>query len=408
MIDYAGRIEVLRPWLREKLFLGLTMTEYIKGLITPFNIVAGSILLVGLPFIVLRFTEGLTAVTSASDAQPWGLFLSWGLFCGVPLSATGFVLGSAVYIFGLKEYHPVVKNAILIGLLGYFFAIVFLLIDLGRPWRIVYPMFVSYGPASVMFLVAWHVALYLSCQALEFLPSTFEWLGLKTLRKWALQLIIGLTIFGVILSTLHQSALGAMFLLMPGKLHPLWYTPYMPWLFFVSSIAAGLSMVIVVSALTQRFFKHAADAHYLASLDNITLGLGKAASFVLFTYFGLKLIGVAHGHHWNLLTTSWGYWFLVELFIFVLLPAFLFDLGRQKKNVGLVQLTALLTIIGVIINRLNVSLIAFNWDLPGRELFYWKEFIVVITIITVEVLAYRWIVSRMPVLREHPDYKGEH
>ena len=176
MTENLRKISLL-PWAREKLFLGMNVGEYIRKLITPFNILATLIILPGLYFVVLRFTQGLSAVTGASDIQPWGLFLSWGLFAGVPLSATGFVLGSAFYLFGLKEYYPVVKNAILLGFLGYLFAVVFLLIDLGRPWRIYYPMFVSYGPASVMFLVAWHVALYLSVQALEFSPSFFEWLG---------------------------------------------------------------------------------------------------------------------------------------------------------------------------------------------------------------------------------------
>jgi len=302
----------------------------------------------------------------------------------------------------------VVKNAILVGFLGYLFAVIFLLIDLGRPWRLPYPMLVSFGTASVLFLVAWHVALYLSCQFLEFFPSISEWAGWKTLRKWALQIMIGLTIFGVMLSTLHQSALGAMFLLSPGKLHPLWYSPYMPALFFISAIAAGLCVVIFVSLLTKRFLRDGAGSDYLTSLDKITLGLGKAASFVLLTYFGLKMIALAHGHHWNLLGTSWGAWFLVEILVFVLLPSFLFLFATQRRKVGLVQFTAILTIIGVIINRLNVSLIALNWELADRELFYWKEFLIVIGVITIEILVYRWIVNRMPVLREHPDYKGEH
>ncbi len=403
MIDYVGKTDTRRFWVREKLFLGLTLNEYIKGLITPFNVVAGLIVLTGLYFIVLRFTQGLGAVTSASNVQPWGLFLSVGLFSGVPLSATGYVLGSAVFLFGLKKYHPVVKNAILIGFLGYFFAVVFLLTDLGRPWKIYTPMFVSYGPASVLFLVAWHVSLYLTCQFFEFSPELFEWLGLRNLRQWASKLIIALTIFGVILSTLHQSALGAMFLLMPEKLHPLWYSPYLPWLFFTSSIAAGLSMVIVVSALNKRFFKDQADHHYLASIDNITLGLGKAAAYVLVTYFALKVIAIAHGNHWDLLATPWGDWYLVELLIFVLLPCLLFLFGVQNERVGLVRFTALLTIVGIYVNRINVSLIALNWQLPHRELFNWREFTIVVAILTMEVLVYRWIVTRMPILREYPE-----
>jgi len=408
MNEYAKQTHIFRSWIIDRIFLGLTLGEYIKRLITPFNIGAGIIVLVGLVLIGIRFTQGLGAVTSASQEQPWGLFLAWGLFSGVPLSATGFVLGTAVYIFGLKEYHPVVKNAILIGFLGYLFAVIFLLVDLGRPWRLPYPMFVSFGTASVLFLVAWHVALYLSCQFLEFVPSICEWGGWKSLRKWALAMTIGLTIFGIILSTLHQSALGAMFLLAPGKLHPLWYSPYIPALFLISAIAAGLCLVILASLLSKWFLKKQADPAYLASLDKITLGLGTASSFVLITYFAVKIIALAHGDHWNLLLTPYGNLFLVELFIFALLPAFLFAFAGRRGKVGLVQFTALLTIIGVVINRLNVSLFAINWQLPHREFFNWKEFLILLAIVTIQILVYRWIVNRMPVLREHPEYKGEH
>lgn len=218
---------------------------------------------------------------------------------------------------------------------------------------------------------------------------------------------IGLTILGIILSTLHQSALGAMFLLAPGKLHPLWYTPYLPWLFLVSAIATGISAVIVVTALNVRFLKQKADFHYLASVDRITVGLGKAASLVLASYFALKVIALAHGDHWGLLNTPYGYWYGVEMIGFVLTPCILFAVGGKAKNVGLVRFTALLTVIGVIINRLNVSIIAFNWNLPGRELFSPKEVVIVVSVLTIEVLVYRWIVNRMPVLRDHPDYVEE-
>ncbi|MFQ5996118.1 MAG: NrfD/PsrC family molybdoenzyme membrane anchor subunit [Dehalococcoidales bacterium] len=408
MGEYVKQINTTQSWARERLFLGLSLTEYTKRLITPFNIMAGFIITAGLVLLVIRFSQGLGAVTAASQDQPWGLFLAWGLFSGVPLSATGFVLGTAVYLFGLKEYRPVVKNAILLGFLGYLFAVIFLLVDLGRPWRLPYPMFISFGTASVLFLVAWHVALYLSCQFLEFFPSIGEWGGWKTLRRWALAITIGLTVLGVILSTLHQSALGAMFLLAPGKLHPLWYSPYIPALFLISAIAAGICVVIFVSLLSKHFLREQADPEYLASLDNITLGLGTGAFFVLITYFALKVIALAHGNHWDLLNTPFGYWFLVEVLIFVLLPCCLFAYGGRKKKVGLVQFTAVFAIIGIIINRLNVSLIALNWNLPHRELFGWREFFIVLMIVTIQILVYRWIVVRMPVLREHPEYKGEH
>jgi Ni/Fe-hydrogenase subunit HybB-like protein len=311
-----------------------------------------------------------------------------------------------VYLFGLRQYHSLVRLAILTGFLGYLFAVIFLLLDLGRPWRLPYPMFVAFGTTSVLFLVAWHVALYLSVQFIEFCTAIFEWLDFKTLRRYAERLTIGATIFGVILSTLHQSALGAMFLLAPGKLHPLWYSPFIPVFFFVSSIAGGISVVIVASILCSRFLPHRADHHFTKNLDELTLGLGKAASLVLITYFALKWIGVAHGNHWNLLNSSWGYWFLLEIFIFVLLPCFLYAFGVRDNNVGLVRFTGFLTIIGILFNRITVSLIAFNWNLPHREIPHWKEFIIVFTILTISILTFRWIVNRMPVLREHPEYAG--
>jgi len=400
--------EIITYWIRDKLFLGLTLKEYLKTLITPLNIFAGTIVFAGLILILMRFIFGLEAVTDASNVQPWGLFLTWGLFTGVPFSGSGFVLGTAVYIFGLRKYQPIVKNAILLGFLGYFFAVIFLMIDLGRPWRIYYPMFVSFGTASIMFLVAWHVALYLSVQFLEFSPSILAWLDQRKLRKIAVSMTLGLTIFGVMLSTLHQSALNAMFLLTPGKVHPLWYTSYLPWLAFISAIAAALALMIVVGKLTVVFMKDRASPQYLASIDDITLGLGRACSLTLFTYVGLRLISVTHEGAWKYfdLNSPFTHWFLVEILLLGILP-FVFYYGVQKKNVGIVQVAGAFAMLGIALNRFNLVYITFNWHIPHRELFYWKEVLIVIAVVIIEILVYRWIVNRLPVLRDHPDYAGD-
>ncbi|UCG11677.1 MAG: polysulfide reductase NrfD, partial [Deltaproteobacteria bacterium] len=371
MSEHVGRATIIQAWVRERIFLGSTLKEYIKGLIKPFNIVAGIIILVGLPVLFMRITQGLGAVTHASHDQPWGLFLSWGLFTGVPLAGAGYVMGSTIYLLGLREYRPLLRPAVLLGFLGYIFAVVFLLMDLGHPWRLPYPMLVSYGVASFLFFVAWSVACHVGLYFVELCAPIFEWLNSDRFRGWALRLTVGATILVVTLSFLHQSALGALFLLAPGKLHPLWYSSFLPVFFFVSSIVAGLSIVIVESTLASRFFKHRVGPDYLASLPDLTLGLGKAASFALFAYLGLKIMGIAHGDHWSLLNTSYGHWFLVEIIIFVLLPCLLFAYGVRNRNVGLVRFTAFFAILGIIVNRFNVSMIALNWKLPHREFLNW-------------------------------------
>jgi len=404
-----GKASIDHPsWINERFFDGRSLKSYLKDQISTINIVAGLIILAGLPFLAMRYIYGLGTITHASNDQPWSLFLGWGLFAGVPLASTGFLIASVVYLFGMKQYYPLLRPAVLTGFIGYFFAVVFLLVDLGIPWRLPYPLFVSFGTGSVMFLVAWHVALYLSTQFVEFCPAVFEWLGAERFRRWALNVTIGATIFGVILSTLHQSALGALYLLAPTKLHPLWFSTYLPLLFFVSSIFAGLSMVIVESTLVRRFLPDRMDAKFSAGLDRLTLGLGKGAAVVLLTYFGMKCVALAHGHHWDLLRSTYGVWFVIEMLGFVLLPCFLYLHGVRNANPTLVRWAALCTIIGVIANRLTVSMFAFNWQLPHREFFYWKEIIVVASIVTIEIVVYRWIVNRMPVHREHPRYRGSH
>ncbi len=408
MAGYAERPTSLQGWFADKLFMGQPFREYVRGLYTPFNIVAAIIVCVGLVLTVVRFTQGLRATTNLTNNYPWGLWIGFDVLCGVALAAGGFVLASTVHLFGLRDYYPLVRPAILTGFLGYFFVVVGLCYDLGRPWRLPYPMLVSYGVTSVMFLVGWHVALYLTVQFLEFCPAIAEWLDWKKARKWIAYLTIGATVFGVILSTLHQSALGALFLLAPGKVHPLWYSPWIPVFFFASAVAAGLSMVIFESMLSHRIFHHQIADHDPAHTDRLIIGLGKAAAVVLFTYFCLKVLGVAHGQHWDLLLTPYGYWFMFEMFGFVLLPCFLYVHAARTRNATLTRFTSVITVLGIVLNRLNVSLITFQWNLEDRYFPRWSEFAITIFVVTLGLLTFRWIVNRMPVLYVHPKYPAEH
>ena len=202
--------------------------------------------------------------------------------------------------------------------------------------------------------------------------------------------------------------IGALFLLAPAKVHPLWYSPFIPVFFLASAVAGGISMVIFEGMLSHRVFHSQVADHDPAHTDRLVIGLGKAASVVLFTYFWLKVLGVAHGQHWDLLNTPYGYWFLLEVLGFVLLPCFLYAHAVRKQSARLVRFTSVLTVLGIVLNRLNVSVITFQWNLEDRYFPRWSEFAVTITVVTVGLLTFRWMVNRMPVLRDHPLYPEGH
>jgi len=377
-------------------------------LVTPFNVIAGIIVIIGLVLTAIRFTKGLGATTNLSDYNPWGIWIGFDLLVGVALAAGGYVTSAAVYIFGMKKYHAAVRPAILTGFLGYALVVFALHYDVGQPWRLPYPFLVSQGTTSLLFEVGACVALYLTVLFIEFSPAAMEWLGLKRARSIVVKLTMLLTIFGVILSTLHQSSLGALFLIAPSKLHPLWYSPYIPIYFFVTSTIAGLSMVIFESTLSHHYFHNKMDDAHKEGHNDLALGFGKAAAWVLAGYFIIKVIGVAADDNWHYLATGYGAWFLFEMLGFVALPAFLYAVGARDKNTKLIRWTAAWTVLGIVVNRLNVSMVAFNYHLPSSERYFphWMEIAISVFIVTVGILVFRFIVTRMPILYEHPDYES--
>src|SRR3990170_7665672 len=195
-----------------------------KGKIfTPFNVISGFIIFLGIVLIVIRFAKGLGAVTNLSQDYPWGLWIGFDVVTGVAFAGGAYVLTFMVYILGIKKYHPIVRVTVLNGFLAYVFYAGALLLDLGRPWNVINPIIGnSFGVNSILFLVAWHFMLYMIAEFIEFSPAIAEWLGLERIRKVLNSLTLGAVIFGITLSTLHQSGLGALFLLAKGKIHPLW------------------------------------------------------------------------------------------------------------------------------------------------------------------------------------------
>ncbi len=380
---------------------------------TPGNIITWIILAVGLVITVIRFTCGIGSVTNLDDYQPWGLWIGFDLLCGVCLAAGGYFTTVACYVMGMKHFHSAVRPAVTTAFLGYAFVVVALLYDLGRPIRLPF-MFFFPGTTSVLFEVGLCVATYLTVLFVEFSVAPMEWLAQKFpwllgIRKLVIRVTILLTIFGVTLSTLHQSSLGSLYLIAPEKLHPLWYSPFMPMFFFVSSMAAGASMVIFEGMFAHKGVHAYMDKTHLSEADGVVLAFSRAASFILFAYFMLKLIDVLVQANLPLVFSGYGAWWCVEMLGFVLLPALLYARGANTGNVSLCRGASVITVLGIVINRFNVSMIAFNWQLPS-ELRYFPsiwEICISIFVVTLIVTAYRFIVYNMPVLYEHPDFKGE-
>lgn len=397
-------------WFREKILLGMTPRDYIISNFNFANLIAAFFVCLGVAVMIYRLFFGLGPATNLSDNYPWGLWIGFDILVGIALAAPGLALGTAVHLFGMKEYHHFVRPAILSSLLGYIFAVYALLFDLGRYYRIPYLLGWSWGFSSILFLIGWHFFLYINICLIEWSPALFEWLNLRKWREFFSKLAIWATIFGVIIAGGHQSALGGLYLVVPGKLHPLWYSTLLPVFFLLSAIFAGISMVIVESTITHKVFKRHLKDFDESKYNRLVIGLGKATASALFIYFILKVFDLAHSNNWSYLNTPYGYWYLVELLGFVLVPAFLFTHAARTGKAKLIQFTGFLTALGVILNRLNVSIIAYNWYFPTSQKYYplWSEIALSLGVVAMLVLAYRFIVNRMAIMYEHPEYESSH
>jgi Ni/Fe-hydrogenase subunit HybB-like protein len=377
--------------------------------LTPFNVISAPVILLGAILVVIRFAKGLGSVTNLDQQFPWGLWIGFDVVTGVAFAGGAYVVTFMVYIVGAEKYRPIVRATVLNGFLAYVFYAGALLLDLGRPWRVVNPIIgKSFGVSSVLFLVAWHFMLYMIAEFIEFSPAIAEWLGWRRIHRWLSSLTLGAVIFGITLSTLHQSGLGALFLMAKSKIHPLWYSEFIPVLFFVSSIFAGLSMVIFEGSISHRVFDHRLSDRGRERHEEILLGLGRICAMAMFVYFFLKILVLVHGRHWELLASPMGAWYLLEVVGFVLVPCLLFLLAVRGRRQGLVRVAALLAMLGIILNRLNISVIAFRWNAPHHYVPSWQEIVVTLAVVFIDIWVFRWTVNRMPVLGDPPAWAAAH
>jgi Ni/Fe-hydrogenase subunit HybB-like protein len=359
------------------------------------------LVVLGLGVMIYRYIYGLGAISNLSDGRAWGLWISFDLYCGVALAAGGFTLAGAVYIFNLKKYHSVVRPAVLTAFLGYTLVILALLVDLGQPWYIWHIM-ISWNVHSPLFEVGMCVMTYTVVLALEFSPAVFERLNWHIPLRIIRTIQIPLVIAGVVLSTLHQSSLGSMLLMMPETLHALWYTPILPILFLTSAVAVGPAMVIFESTLSTKAFGHKLDI-------NVLSGLARVIPYILGIYLLLKIFELAAVGELGLIFTAypqnllwWG-----EIVIGVISPIILFSIPEVRYNRNAVFWTSALVIAGLVFNRFNVSMLALGMR-PGYVYFpHWMEFAISAGLVA-DALLVIWLAHRfLPITPREQTVEAE-
>ncbi len=341
----------------------------------------------------IRIAHGLGASTNLSDQFPWGLWIGFDILCGVGLAAGGFTLAATVHIFNLEKYKPIVRPAILTAFLGYLLVILALMFDLGRPFRIWHPLFM-WNPHSVMFEVAWCVTLYTTVLALEFIPVVFERLGWRTPMRRMRVAMIPLVIAGVILSTLHQSSLGSLYLIVPHKLDPLWYTPLLPVLFFLSAVCVGLAMTIFESWHSSKAFSRQLELPLLAGMARVLAVL--LAAFLMMRFSDLLRRGALPAV-WQPRTES--YLFLLEIAL-MLVPMLLLFSRRVRANATSLYGCAVMVIFGFVTHRLNVSVTGMETGSGTTYVPKWTEAAITLSIIALGFAVFRFAAKWLPIFAE--------
>ena len=309
------------------------------------------LVLMGLAFIIamLRYANGIGAVSNLNNSYPWAFWISFDLFTGVAISSGGFLMAGAVYVFELKQFKPLLRPSILTAFLGYIMVVIALLVDLGHPERIWY-MMIHMNPTSVLLEIGICVMTYLAVLAIEFAPIVFEGLKWQKFAHFIHRFIMPFVILGVVLSTLHQSSLGSLLLIQPTKLFPLWWTPILPILFFTSAITIGMAMVIFESTLSARYFHRGLEIDLMEKL-------AKVIQIVLTIYLVIKFGQLAIAGDLKYLFTSglMSVLFWAEILIGAVAPIVLFLIKRIRQSSNGLLLGVVILLVGMILNRFNVS-----------------------------------------------------
>ena len=353
----------------------------------------GTAILMGLAALgafeaLFRFVDGFSKISNLSDSRPWGIWISFDLLVGVPISAGAFILAATVHIFHMDKYRPILRPTLLTGFLGYFMVILALLVDLGQPQRI-WHIIIYQNLQSPLFLVGMCEMIYLIVLLLEFSPPVLEKLGWTTLLQYLRKISIPVVILGVTLSTMHQSSLGSLFLIVPFKMHPLWYTPLLPLIFLVSAISVGFGMVLFECAVSHQVFGGNVR-------KDIFEGLAKGMLISLGILLLIKLGDlIAAGELGRVIEGSFqSAMYLLENFVGIILPIAILLIPKLRKDIAWIFRAALLTVIGLVIARLNIGLVSMA-GVPYVP--HILELAVTVGLFSAGILAFGYAMKNLPL-----------
>jgi Ni/Fe-hydrogenase subunit HybB-like protein len=352
------------------------------------------IICLGIYSAYVRYAHGLGAVSNMSDQFPWGIWIGFDVLCGVMLAAGGFIVTGAVHLLNIERLHSVVRPTVLTAFLGYCLVIVGLFFDLGRPWFIWHQIFYR-NPHSVMFEVGFCVMFYTTVLFFEFLPNVLERFHLHKPLRWVKGVMAGLVVAGILLSTLHQSSLGALYLIMPSKLHPFWYTPALPFFFFGSAVAVGLAMTIFESSLSSRAFGRQLELPVLIELGGVLL-------VVLWVNALLRVEDFFHRDQLaNIVKPSYEAYFLwLELALAFVIPITLLSFKKIRRSPNGLYLASVICLLGFVTNRLNVSVTGFETWVGHHYVPKWTEFMITLAIIATGFALFGMAVKYLPIFQE--------
>jgi Ni/Fe-hydrogenase subunit HybB-like protein len=351
---------------------------------------------------LIRYNNGIGAISNLSNSYPWAFWISFDLFTGVAISSGGFLMAATVYILELKQFKPLLRPSVLTAFLGYMMVVVALLVDLGHPERIWY-MMIHMNPTSVLLEIGLCVMTYLTVLAIEFAPVVFEGIKWQKFAHFIHRFIMPFVILGVVLSTLHQSSLGSLLLIQPTKLYPLWWTPILPILFFISAVSIGLAMIILESSLSSRYFKRGLEVHLLERLARvipIVLGI-----YLVVKFGELNISGDAK-YLFSGGLMSFMFW--LEILVSAVVPLVLFSIRRVRQSPKGLLGTSIILLLGMILNRFDVSWFAVKHPDPitymptfmGNNIHYFPslpEVLVSVGIFSAGILAFGLAAKYLPV-----------